>query len=243
MKEMPLIDCQNLRFSPGLAENRIDQAQQTLGANVVQRILCFALYLLGVNRKAIAQLLSIPLETAKSIIKAVNRDGLGALEDRRRRFSTFLPRVQTEPAPITLREEEDYVAVDLGVGGRCLKLSRQDPLQLKIVLLSMLNNDLLQKRSVAEALKLTPSHTTTLAQRLSEEGARSLVDRRQGQKQEYRVPAPVKAELVQPVCRRYHHFWTNIGQQNIDRTERAVQYLGACSHCAPSSRSDGAEGN
>ena len=85
--------------------------------------------------------------------------------------------------------------VDLG--GRYLKLLQEDSLQLKIVLLTMLNNDLLRKRGVAEALELTPTHTTTLARRLSEEGAQSLVDRRQGQKQEYRVPAPVKAELVQ----------------------------------------------
>ena len=61
----------------------------------------------------------------------------------------------------------------------------------------MLNNGLLIKQDVAEAIKLTPFHTTTLARRLREKGARSLVDRRQGQKQEYRVPAPVKAELVQ----------------------------------------------
>lgn len=197
MKKVPLIDCQHLSSSPRLSEHRIDQAQQRLGLAVVQRILCFALYLLGVNRKAIAQLLGIPLETAKSIIKAVNRDGLEALEDRRRRFSTFLPKVQPEPARITLRDEEDHVVVDLGVGDRSLKLSRRDPLQLKIVLLSMLNNNLLLKRDVAETLTLTPSHTKTLARRLSEEGARSLVDRRQGQKQEYRVPTPVKAELVQ----------------------------------------------
>lgn len=197
MKNMPLIDCQKLSSSPRLSENRIDQAQQTLGGTVVQRILCFALYLLGVNRTAIAELLSIPLETSKSIIKAVNRDGLGALEDRRRRFSSLLPRVQPEPAPITLRDNGDHVVVDLGIGGRCLKLSRKDPLQLKIVLLSMLNNGLLLKRDVAEAIKLTLSHTATLAKRLNEEGACSLVDRRQGQKQEYRVPAPVKAELVQ----------------------------------------------
>jgi transposase len=195
MEKTPLIDCQNLRFSSRLSENRIDQAQQTLGPTVVQRILCFALYLLGVNRQAIAQLLSIPLETAKSIIKAVNRDGLGALEDRRRRFSAFLPKNQPELPPITLREEEDHVTVDLG--GRCLRLSRQDPLQLKTVLLSMVNHNLLRKGEVAEAMKLTPSHTAILAQRLSEEGALSLADRRQGQKQEYRVPAPVKAELVQ----------------------------------------------
>jgi len=197
MKNMPLIDCQNLNSSTRLSENRIDQAQKAFGPPVVQRILCFALYLLGVNRKAIAQLLSIPMETAKSIIKAVNRDGLGALEDRRRRFSTFLPKVQPELPPLTLREEGDHVVVNLGVSGRYLKLSRQDPLQLKTILLSLFNNGLLSNREVAEAIKLTPSHTATLARRLSEEGARSLVDRRQGQKQEYRVPAPVKAELVQ----------------------------------------------
>ena len=61
----------------------------------------------------------------------------------------------------------------------------------------MFNNGLLSNQEVAEALKLTSSHTATLARRLREKGARSLVDRRQGQKQEYRVPAPVKAELVQ----------------------------------------------
>ena len=61
----------------------------------------------------------------------------------------------------------------------------------------MFNNGLLSKREVAEAIKLTPSHTATLARRLDEQGALSLVDRRQGQKQEYRVTAPVKAELVQ----------------------------------------------
>lgn len=197
MENTPFIDCQNLIFSPRLSENRTDQSQQTLGSIVVQRILCFALYLLGLNRKAIGQSLGIPSETAKSIIKAVNRDGLAALEDRRRHFSTFIPKALPEPLPITLREEKEHLVVDFGVSGRHLKLSRHDPLQLKTVLLSMFNNGLLSKREVAEAIKLTPSHTATLARRLDEEGALSLVDRRQGQRQEYRVTAPVKAELVQ----------------------------------------------
>jgi transposase len=197
MPNTPLIDCQNLSFSPQLSENRTDQAQHTLGSIVVQRILCFALYLMGVDRNAIGQSLGIPAETAKSIIKAVNRDGLAALEDRRRRFSSFLPKAQPELPPITLREEEDHIVVDLGGSGRYLKLSRQDPLQLKTVLLSMFNNGLLSNREVAAAIKLTPSHTATLAGRLNEKGAHALVDRRQGQKQEYRVPSPVKAELVQ----------------------------------------------
>ena len=197
MEKLPLINCQNLIFSPQLSESRRDRAQQTLGSVAVERMLCFALYLLGLNRRAIGQSLDIPTETAKSIIKAVNKDGLEALEDRRRRFSTFLPKARPEPPPITLREEEGHIVVDLGISGRYLKLSRQDPLQLKTVLLSMFNNDLLSKQEVAEAIKLTPSHTATLARRLNEQGAGSLVDRHQGQKQEYRVTAPVKAELVQ----------------------------------------------
>jgi len=197
MENRLLIDCQDINFSPLLSKRRTDQARKTFGTVIVQRILCFALYLLGVNRKAIGKSLGIQAETAKSIIKAVNKDGLEALEDRRRRFSTFLPKAAPEPPPITLRSEEEHVVVDIGVRGKQLKLSRQDPLQLKTVLLSMFNNDLLSKREVAEVMKLTPSYTATLARRLNEEGALSLVDRRQGQKEEYRVTTPVKAELIQ----------------------------------------------
>ncbi|OQY11102.1 MAG: hypothetical protein B6I30_07510 [Desulfobacteraceae bacterium 4572_187] len=124
MNKTPLIDCQNLIFSYQLAENRINQAQKIFGIVVVQRLLCFALYLLGLTRKAIGQSLEIPSETAKSIIKAINRNGLSALEDRRRRFSTFLPKALPELPPITLREKGDNIIVSFGMGNRYLKLSR-----------------------------------------------------------------------------------------------------------------------
>lgn len=197
MKKLPLIDCQNLVFSTQLSENRMNQAWQLIGPSVIQRVLCYGLYLLGVNRKAVGQVLSIPAETAKSIIKAINRDGLVAFEDRRRQFSTFLPQASPQPEPITLRKEENHIVVDFGRGERILKISQEDPLQMKTVLLSMLNSGLLTKLQVAEALELSPSHIATLASRLREQGALSLVDQRQGQKQEYRVPREVKAELIQ----------------------------------------------
>jgi transposase len=197
MEKIPLIDCQKLVFSTQLAENRTDRAQQLFSSGIIQRILCYALYLLGVNRRAVGQALGIPAETAKSIIKAINRDGLVALEDRRRQFSTFLPQASPEPQPITLREEEGRVVIDFGTSGRVLNLSQEDPLQVKTILLSMLNSGLLTKGQVAEAMKLSPSHTATLARRLDKQGALSLLDRRQGQKQEYSVPRKVKAELIQ----------------------------------------------
>lgn len=197
MKNLTLIDCQSIVFSTRLTENRMNQAQQLFGSGVIQRILCYALYLLGANRRAIGQAFGIPPETAKSIIKAINRDGLVALEDRRRKLSTFLPEALPVPHPITLREEEGHIVIDFGTSGRVLKVSQQDPLQVKTILLSMLNSGLLTKHQVAEAMKLSPSHTATLARRLHEQGAPSLVDQRQGQKQEYSVPRDVKAELIQ----------------------------------------------
>ncbi|MBU1571104.1 MAG: hypothetical protein KKE00_11405, partial [Proteobacteria bacterium] len=195
--KIPLIDCQNLVFSTRLAENRVAQAVQLFGSVVLQRILCYSLYLLGVNRKSIGKAIGIPPETAKSIIKTINRDGLVAFEDRRRQFSAFLPQASPEPQPITLREEEDHLLVDFGMSGRVLRVNREDPLQMKTILLTMVNSGLLKNRQVAEAIKLTPSHTATLARRLDEQGALCLVDQRQGQKQDYRVPREVKAELAQ----------------------------------------------
>lgn len=197
MKMIPTIDCQSLAFSARLSQSRMSQAMQLFGASVLQRVLSYSLYVLGVNRNAISQAMGIPSETAKSILKTINRDGLSAFEDRRRKGSSFLPQALPEPQPITIREEQDQLWVDFGISGRVLKLNREDPLQVKTILLTMVNSGLLTKRQAAEVLKLTPSYTASLARRLDEQGACALVDRRQGQKKDFRVPREVKAELVQ----------------------------------------------
>jgi len=195
--KMRLIDCQSLSFVPQLSESRMRQAHEVLGAGIIRRILCFALYLLGVNRSSIAHTLGIPPDTAKSFIKAVKRDGLRAFEDRRLKSSSVPLQQESEPPPITLREEEEHLVVDFGMRDRTLKLNREDPLQMKTVLLSLFNSGLLSTRQVAEAIGLTPSHTVALGKRLREHGALSLADRRHGQKEDFVVTANVKAELIQ----------------------------------------------
>jgi len=153
--------------------------------------------LLGVKRKTIGQALGIPPETAKSTIKTINRHGLTALEDRRRQSSVLRPQVQLEAKPVTLGEEGSKIIVDLGISDRVLQLNRQDTFQVKIILLTMLNDGLLKNRQVAEVLKISPTYTAILARRLDEQGALSLLDQRQGQKQQFRVPREIKAEVVQ----------------------------------------------
>jgi hypothetical protein len=168
-----------------------------LGVNVVQRFLCFALYLLGVNRSAIGQALGIPAQTAKSIIKAMTDNGLCALEDPQRSMSALLPQSRPQPAPITLQQVGERVVVDFGVAGRQLVIPCRNVLQTRAVLFSMLNSGLLSNHQVADVIGLTPAHTAALARRLEHEDMPSLIDRRQGQKSDYRVTPQVKAELVQ----------------------------------------------
>ena len=193
--EISFPDCQKPQLSPELAKNRVAQAQQIFGPRVVQRLLAFALYLLGAKRSAIGQALNIPTETVKSMIKTINRDGIAGLEDRRCASAKNLE--SPKPAPISCREEDSSLVIDFGAPGRELKISRNDPLLLKAVIVSMANNRLLSQREAAQALHITSSYMSTLTRRLQEEGAASLADKRQGQKHDYRVPAPVKGEIIQ----------------------------------------------
>jgi hypothetical protein len=197
MKTVRIINCQALSFSEKLSKDRIDRALVAFGASVIRRILCFALYLLGLNRRDIGKSLDLPPETVKSIIKVLMADGLSALEDRRRRPAAPTPQVCAELSPITLKQEGPLILVDLGAQDRILKLDQHDTLQLRTILLTMLNAGLLTNEQVAEAIGLTAQRTMALAQLLMQNGAFSLVDRREGQKQDYRVTPEIKAELIQ----------------------------------------------
>lgn len=197
METIRIINCQDLSFSGKLSRDRIDRAIEALGANVIRRLLCFALFLLGLNRQDIAKALDMPAETVKSTIKTIISDGLSALQDRRQRRSRPSPPICRQLPPIALKQQDQLIVVDLGAPDRQLKMDKHDALQRKTVLLTLLNCGLLTKQQVAEAIGLTQPHTTALARQLMQKGALSLADQRKGQKQDYRVNPRIKAELIQ----------------------------------------------
>ena len=190
-----MINCQNMSSSDELQHQRLSQAEKILGKKVILRILCFALYLLGFQRSCIARALETPAGTVKSVIRAVLRDGLPALEDRRGSASTFLP-AQKKEVHINVERREHAVGVDLKAAGS-LEIPRENHLQIRVVLLTMLISNLLTTREVAEVLGFSTVHTINLAHRLHADDVVALLDRREGQKQEYRFTAEVKAELIQ----------------------------------------------
>lgn len=191
-----MLDCQNIEFSAQLSEQRIARFESLLGPGVVQRILCFAGFLLGGTRRQIAESLEMPLETAKSFLKALQRDGLPALEDRRCRTSSFLPPEKPSPTNVRLDEQDECVVVDFGLPGKSLRLPRENSLQVRVVLLSLLHSGLLERKDVAACLGWSPVHTYNQAKRLRQDGVDALIDKR-GQKQDYRFVPEVKAEIIQ----------------------------------------------
>lgn len=192
-----MIDCRKLEFSPALAQQRMDKAARILGSGVLRRLLCLVLYLLGVSRRSIADSLDIPPDSAKSIIKAVERDGLPALEDRRRTTSAFLPSREPEPVQIQICKNDQWLSVQLGHPDRSLQVPLENNVQVKVVLLSLLNSALVPPAEVAALLGYSRVHTHNLAEKLQHEDVSALLDKRKGQTKDYRVSVDVKAELIQ----------------------------------------------
>jgi len=191
-----MINDQNILCSKKLSQQRMAKAQKILGTKVVNRIICFALYLLGVDRKSISDLLKTPPGSVRSIIRAVFHSGLPAFEDRRRSRATFLLPQERKSPKATVRIQEEWIIIDWGDSIQ-IKIPRQNPLQAKVILLTMLNNDLLNTREVAEALGISTAHVLNLARGLHTDDIPVLIDKRQGQQQEYRFTPEVKAEVIQ----------------------------------------------
>lgn len=190
------MNCNILSFSKKLSDQRIDQAENLFGRKIVNKILAYALFLLGAHRSKISSVLNIPPGSIRSLVFAMNNRGLSGFEDQRAKNSSFKPHLPEKIKPI-LKIEGSWLKVDFTVGDHLLQIPGSNPVQKRIVLLSLLNSGLLDLKEVADALHLSVDRTGKLARKLEREDFKGVLDKRQGQKQDYRVTPEVKAELIQ----------------------------------------------
>lgn len=189
-----MINCQNIRFSENLSYSRISSANKIFGEKVVKRILAFALFLLGVNRKEISEILAIPLNTVKSNIKALHSDGIAAFEDRRQKKSAFLP-VKKDDTSISMVTDNENFILTISPNIK-IQIPLKNKLQLKTFILTMLNNGLIKIKETAKILDLSTVHTNNLAKKIESADINNLIDKRKGQAQEYIFKPEIKAELI-----------------------------------------------
>lgn len=190
-----MLDYHSLTFSPELRAERIAKAESLFGRSVLKRILCFALYLLGANRRAIARDLAISVESLKTTLRVLHRDGVAEFEGRRRAASTFLV-LSTARLKIAVREEPDSVVTECGEN-ECVRIRRDNTVQLQTFILSLVNSGLISAKAAGDILHLSSACVRDLAKQLEQGDVGALLDKRQGQIQQYRMSPKTTALLIQ----------------------------------------------
>ena len=192
----------DLTFSSTHARKRREAARTSLGEGTTLKILAFGLFLLGARREDIARYLGMPMGTLLSFLTRVGTHGLDAMRDRRRTRATLPSRPQPpdDRSPCSVETSETHVRVEFRAPNRELTIPLANTLQIKAVLLTLLDNGLLAVEEVARPLDLSSRRVRDLMTAMRDEDLVALFDKRKGQRQDYRFTPEIKSELVQQVA-------------------------------------------
>ncbi len=190
-----MIHCPNrFSWSSAKAEQRQNKAGQILGKKNISRIIGFALFLLGADRKEASSHVDIPFNTFLSFLTRMNLVGIDGFRDRRK--STQVPQAVERPIPIEIKKQGDDLLLCLGKGGQQILLNDRNKDHKKILLLSFAANGLISIRVAAQWLEYTEGYVRSLVRALSKSDVGAVLDQRAGQRCDYRVDAHAKGELI-----------------------------------------------
>ena len=196
------MDCRQVVFSTEKSQERIHKALQVFPHKLLMHILAFALHLLGARRKEVAALVEMPEESVKTLLSLVLRDGFPAVRDRR--LSALSPMANVPPSPqISARRDPQGWVVEFGTRDNTLSIPAAHSIHARTVVLSLFNADVLSAQQCASALGVSAAHCRELAHKLTRDDvAQSLLDKREGQRSDYRVGPRQKAEIIQQLAAR-----------------------------------------
>jgi DNA-binding CsgD family transcriptional regulator len=197
MFDIDISKCQELNFSQHLMAERLQRARLVLGDKIIKRILCYSLFILGVHRNKIADILQLPENTVRSMLKTIHKAGLPGFTDRRETTTKIeaIPVYQTDVKKDlqVYGQDENY---HISINGCDIKVKKRNTMQFKVLLLSLTENGLLTKVQVGELLKISSPHVGYLCKKVSEGDILTLMDKRQGQQKDYVFTPEIKSELI-----------------------------------------------
>ncbi len=139
----------------------------------------------------------------KTLLRVVLRDGFPALHDRRLSAAPAIVATPPSPTQITVSHDHEGWMVEFGTQGETLSIPTSHPVQARTVVLSLFNAKALSAQQCASALGLSAAHCRELAHKLANHDvAQSLLDKREGQRRDYRVGPQQKAEIIQQLVAR-----------------------------------------
>jgi len=199
------MDCQNIVFSPQQSENRINKALKVLPLKILQRILAFALYILGAKVNTIGSLMEMSEESVKTTNNRIMKDGLPAFRDRRESMNNSNRNISPpsrEPQTSVLVQEDYYVIIFENMNHQ-LKILRNNRVHIRTILLSLLQANLVTVHMVSSILDITPAHCRELSGKLANHDVPEVfIDKRKGQTKDFLVDLEVKAELIENFAAR-----------------------------------------
>ena len=183
-----------IEYSAKVSNKRLKKATALIGDKMVKRIIGLALFFLGANRNKICEILNLPLGTFLTFLNRFDKCGTDA-------FSKKKPPVKAVQAAPQAELLYEYNATQskLNLSDKILLLpiSSNNSLQHKVLILSFFNWGLISSSEAARQLDFSERHIRELAQNLEANDVGSLIDKRQGQQQDYNFTTEVKAELIQ----------------------------------------------
>jgi len=195
---MWVMNCQDIEFSPDKSRERITKALLVFQPKLLSRILAFSLYLLGAKRQCVADLVGMPNESVKTAVRVVFRDGFPAFRDRRYTKENKRSTDSSTDLHTSVCCDNNCYVIRFGLMKNEIRIPLEHKIKARTVLLSLLNAGMLSITQVAEVLGLSYSHCRELAGKLSDHDVEeTLVDKRRGQKQDYRIGSEKKASIIQ----------------------------------------------
>ena len=190
----------HIDFSSKLSKNRILQAKTIFGAKIINKILAWALFLLGASKPSICEAINMKPGSLRTLLHLIQHKGLSTLESgsggKTSSFKPVVTEVIPEPLKVSLDDKDDQRQINFGEQLH-IQIPTANPLLHKAILLSLLNNQQLTRKAVSESLQISEVHVTRLAKKLAAEDIVGLIDQRRGQQQDYVVTPDVKGEIIQ----------------------------------------------
>lgn len=197
MERMNRLDCRELKFNPELSKKRLKKAHLVIKFDILRKVLCFCLYLLGANRNDIGNFLDIPHNTVRSMLRTILRDGVCAFFDRRGRKTddseiTPTPVSESKDVVINVNYEDQVIFINNAE----ISIPPGNKLQFKSIVLTLADNKLISKTEAGSLLGVTSSHVGYLCKNVKEHDINFLIDKRQGQRHDYVYTPELKSELI-----------------------------------------------
>jgi len=183
----------DLNYSLAHRNNRLLHGRKILGKMFVNRIIAYALFLLGANRNEIAKYLEIPLDTMLSFFTRINKYGPSGFLDRRTK-----PQRQSDitQSALTCSIEESQLELHFGSTSKIIKIPKDNVLQYKTIVLTFLDNGIINRKEAARALNCSSGNTDKLLHKIRTGDISCLIDKRKGQQKDYVFTPEIKSELI-----------------------------------------------